>query len=108
MKGARSESLALAFLKADSEGKVKNLMNKIPEMNVAKNWKPYGGGGKNWDRIGSQQTNPVGALTEKLTNSIDAVLMKLCMLPGCVIFSLASERRYGCSSCKSAGPTGRT
>ena len=74
MKYAKSESMALGFLKADSEAKVKALMSKTLEMNIAENWKPYGGKDKNWDRIGAQQTNPVGALTEKLTNSIDAVL----------------------------------
>ena len=82
MNDAKSLSIALGFLKANNEAKVKVLMSKIPEMNIAGNWKPYGGKDKNWDRIGSQQTNPVGALTEKLTNSIDAVLMKLCMLSG--------------------------
>jgi hypothetical protein len=82
MNDKKSESMALGFLKADSEAKVKALMSKIPEMNIAENWRPYGGKDKNWDRIGAQQTNPVGALTEKLTNSIDAVLMKLCMLSG--------------------------
>ena len=82
MNDTKSESMALGFLKADSEAKVKALMSKIKEMNKAENWKPYGGKDKNWPSIGAQQTNPVGALTEKLTNSIDAVLMKLCMLSG--------------------------
>ncbi len=40
------------------------------------NWKPYGGREKNWDTVGNQQTNPVGALTELITNGIDAVLLR--------------------------------
>lgn len=82
MYNAKSESLALSFLEADSEKKVKAIIESAPEMKDPNNWKPYGGKDKNWDRIGAQQTNPVGALTEKLTNSIDAVLMKLCLLCG--------------------------
>lgn len=35
-------------------------------------WKPYGNREKNWDTVSSQQANPVGALTEIITNSIDA------------------------------------
>lgn len=39
-------------------------------------WRPYGGREKNWDTVGNQQTNPVGALTELITNGIDAVLLR--------------------------------
>ncbi len=40
------------------------------------NWRPYGGREKNWDTVGNQQTNPVGAFTELITNGIDAVLLR--------------------------------
>ena len=40
------------------------------------NWKPYGGRDKNWDTVGNQQSSPVGALTELITNGIDAILMR--------------------------------
>ena len=39
-------------------------------------WKPYGGREKNWDIVSNQQTNAVGALTEIITNSIDATLSR--------------------------------
>ncbi len=39
-------------------------------------WKPYGGRPKNWDIVSNQQSNAVGALTEIITNSIDAVLSR--------------------------------
>jgi len=32
------------------------------------NWLNYGGRSKNWDTVGNQQTNPVGALVELVTN----------------------------------------
>lgn len=39
-------------------------------------WQPYGRREKNWDTVSNQQTNAVGALTEIITNSIDAVLSR--------------------------------
>ena len=39
-------------------------------------WKPYGSREKNWDIVNNQQTNAVGALTEIITNSIDAMLSR--------------------------------
>lgn len=40
------------------------------------NWQSYGGRPKNWDTVGNQQTNPVGALVELVTNGIDAILLR--------------------------------
>ena len=40
------------------------------------NWLPYGGRPKNWDTVGNQQTNPVGAMVELVTNGIDAILLR--------------------------------
>lgn len=40
------------------------------------NWISYGGRPKNWDTVGNQQTNPVGALVELVTNGIDAILLR--------------------------------
>lgn len=40
------------------------------------NWKPYGNREKNWDTVGNQQSSPIGALTELITNGIDAILMR--------------------------------
>lgn len=40
------------------------------------NWLSYGARPKNWDTVGNQQTNPVGALVELVTNGIDAILLR--------------------------------
>ena len=53
-------------------------------------WKPYGNREKNWDTVSSQQANPVGALTEIITNSIDAVLSRKAYESG--IEDLTSEQ----------------
>lgn len=42
------------------------------------NWYPYGGNENNFGVIENQQSNPVAALVEKVTNSIDAILMRRC------------------------------
>lgn len=39
-------------------------------------WSSYGGRDKNWDTVGNQQTNPIGALVEIITNGIDAILLR--------------------------------
>lgn len=45
-------------------------------------WKPYGGIKNNAGTFENQQSSPENALVEKLTNSIDAILMKECMMKG--------------------------
>lgn len=39
-------------------------------------WSPYGNREKNWDTVGNQQTNPIGALVEIITNGIDTILLR--------------------------------
>lgn len=46
------------------------------DFNQPENWKPYGNREKNWDTVGNQQSSPVGALTELITNGIDAILLR--------------------------------
>lgn len=45
-------------------------------------WKPYGNNFNNAGTFENQQSSPENALVEKLTNSIDAILMKECMIRG--------------------------
>ena len=51
-----------------------------------KNWYPYGGKSRNdrsnFGTFENQQPNPVAALIEKVTNSIDALLLKRCKQEG--------------------------
>lgn len=42
------------------------------------NWRPYGDNESNFSVVENQQANPIAALVEKLTNAIDAMLMKKC------------------------------
>lgn len=45
-------------------------------------WRPYGGNQNNAGTFENQQSSPENALVEKLTNSIDAILMKHCYISG--------------------------
>lgn len=42
-------------------------------------WTPLGANDSNFGVIENQQSNPVAALVEKLTNSVDAILMRRCL-----------------------------
>ena len=71
-----SKLTAEAFLDAVSTEKVKEILESQAEFADDGNWKPYGGAEKNWDRVGVQTSEPVGALAELIINSIDAILMR--------------------------------
>ena len=51
-------------------------------LDSSKYWKPYGENFNNAGTFENQQSSPENALVEKLTNSIDAILMKECMIRG--------------------------
>ena len=76
MNESRSKEIALKLLKAVSTKDVDRIINAESGFGVAGNWKPYGGSSKNWDRVGVQTSEPVGAFAELIINSIDAILMR--------------------------------
>ena len=45
-------------------------------------WRAFGGNENNFSIIGNQQGAPEAALVEKLINSVDAVLLKECLIRG--------------------------
>lgn len=51
-------------------------------LDTSEYWKPYGGNLNNAGTFENQQSSPENALVEKLTNSIDAILMKESMIRG--------------------------
>ncbi len=67
---------------AAGESDVDKVINNRPEVFDRKNWYPLGGNENNFGVIENQQSNPTAALIEKITNSIDAVLMKKCLESG--------------------------
>ena len=70
------KKLALKLLAAVSKDEVDSVMKSDDAFANDDNWLPYGGKPRNWDRVGVQTSEPVGAFAELLINSIDAILMR--------------------------------
>lgn len=64
---------------SQTESEVKKCIESNPKVFKNDNWKPIGGTESNYSIIENQQSNPIAALVEKVTNSIDAILMKECL-----------------------------
>ncbi len=69
------------LIKAESEDDVEQILNNRGMLDN-KNWKYFGANENNFSIIGNQQSKPIPALVEKIVNSADAILMKLCMQNG--------------------------
>ena len=76
-----NKELLFEFYNAPSSESVYKLILKY-ELDGPKNWRPYGDNYNNAGTFENQQSSPENALVEKITNSIDAILMKKCYLEG--------------------------
>ncbi len=63
---------------APTEDVVESIVKNNAIFKDSISWRPYGGTESNFSVVENQQASPVAALVEKLTNSIDALLMKKC------------------------------
>lgn len=73
-----NRELFFAFYNAGTEKEIDDLFSKIDILNASNNWTPLGQNASNFGVIENQQSNPIAALIEKITNSIDATLMRKC------------------------------
>jgi hypothetical protein len=78
------ERLFWTIFNTDNEEEVNQVITTNPLLKNEDNWFPYGGLSKN-DRTNfgtfeNQQPSPIPALVEKVTNSIDSLLLKHCRL----------------------------
>lgn len=62
-----------------TESDIDNLISVNSYLSNTENWFPIGQNESNFSIIENQQSNPIAALVEKVTNSIDATLMKKCL-----------------------------
>ncbi|WP_142786088.1 hypothetical protein [Changchengzhania lutea] len=67
---------------ANSEDELTTIINSKAIFKDRNNWKPYGGIEGNFGTFEAQQNNAIPALVEKITNSIDATLIKECRISG--------------------------
>ncbi len=77
-----SYSLCMSLLEADTEREIISILQEKGIWNNSIYWKVFDNNENNYSTIGAQQANPVAALVEKVINSIDAVLMRECIVRG--------------------------
>lgn len=77
-----TKELFTAIYNCKTEDELHQFIEKNPEIFKQANWYPIGGNVSNYGIIENQQSNPIAALVEKVTNSIDALLMKKCLENG--------------------------
>ncbi len=75
-------SLFLKLYNAPTESDLELILQKEVELFKNENWVPVGDNESNYGIIENQQSNPIAALVEKVTNSIDAILTKKCLERG--------------------------
>lgn len=76
------QELFEALYFSPTEENVEKIIQQNPTLFRAENWYPIGENESNFSIIENQQSNPIAALVEKVTNSIDAILMKKCLEKG--------------------------
>jgi len=77
-----SEELFFKLYLSGTEQEIENLIKQYPITFQNENWYPLGQNQSNYSIVKNQQANPIAALIEKLTNSIDAILTKKCFKAG--------------------------
>ena len=82
MKEREYKELFFKLFKANGKQEVSEMISNNDLLKNPGNWHPYGGDKSNFSVFDNQQPNPVPALIEKITNSIDSILLKKCKLQG--------------------------
>jgi len=77
-----NKELFFELFKAHTQDDVDAVIKKHPNTFKQENWSPLGGNENNYGVIENQQASPIASLIEKITNSIDATLMKKCYESG--------------------------
>lgn len=75
-----NKSLAIKLATCETEESVVGLLKDEGYWDDYSFWRSFGDIDNNFSTIGNQQSKPDAALVEKLINSVDAILMKECMI----------------------------
>ena len=78
MNDKEKRALFFDLYNAENENELEKIIINSSLLSDESNWKPYGGNRNNFGTFENQQNNPIPALVEKITNSIDACLLKKC------------------------------
>jgi len=82
MPNISTEDLFKLLYFSPTEEDVEKVIQNYPEFFKDENWFPLGGNENMFGIVRNQQSSPIAALVEKLTNSIDAILTKKCLEKG--------------------------
>ena len=69
-------------MKADSGEAVAEALRRAGYWDTEEVWRPLGDNPGNLSIVANQQSDPVAALAEKLTNAVDARLINACWVTG--------------------------
>ncbi|WP_198659590.1 hypothetical protein [Nubsella zeaxanthinifaciens] len=73
-----SQELFFLLFNCHTEDELEKVISSNTDLFQSSNWHPLGGNENNYGVIENQQASPIAALIEKITNSVDATLMKKC------------------------------
>src|SRR5258708_6379255 len=82
MSNFKPESIFSHLFQAPTEEVLDNVLRQDSWLCEPQNWHPLDGSESNFGVIENQQSSPIAALIEKITNSIDAILMRKCYEAG--------------------------
>ena len=80
MSDQHAERLCRELIAADSTANVVAALERAGYWNSPDVWRPLGDNPGNLSTVANQQSDPVAALAEKLTNSVDARLINACLV----------------------------
>ncbi len=72
----------MSLIMAESEEKVIKILTRAGYWDNEDAWREYGDISMNFSQVGNQQSRSEQALVEKLINSVDAMLLRECLLSG--------------------------
>lgn len=78
----QDRKLLVELLEAESEDDALEVLKKHHLLDAQDRWRPLGGMRNNQSVVQAQQSSPAAALVEKLTNGIDAILLRHCKAEG--------------------------
>lgn len=81
-KNEFNRELFFKLYRSATEEDVSIVIASHPEIFKEENWFPLGGDENKFPIVRNQQSNPIAALVEKVTNSIDAILVRKCYEAG--------------------------
>ena len=82
MTNAQIRDFALRLLHADSESDAIQILKDAGYWDNHAVWRLYGDKEGNFAQVGNQQSYPEAAFVEKVTNCIDSILLRKCLLKG--------------------------